>query len=427
MNIKVFGGQSISGEITPSGSKNSAVALLPASILFDKPLTLENVPDITDVDKLHSILNLLGSKTNWNKNEKTMLIDNSSISFETIDSKEVGQMRGTSLLWGPMLARFGKVYFNDLPLGCTLGVRPLDPQYKALRDLGVKIEETKTSVTMDASKAASGEVWLDEMSPTATENVIMFATSLKGKTKIIGAASEPQVQDLCEFLTKCGAKISGFGSSIVEIEGGHKLTPTTHKIWADHYEIATFLAMAAVTRGQIEVNDALPGKMNNIIRTFEKFGIRISYDGTTAVLKGNQAIETDHEGGKSIIVRAQPWPALPVDLLPVFIPLALAGGGQVLFHNWMYEAGLFWTSELSKLGANIIMADPHRVIVHGGARLVGTTIAAPYIIRAVVSMVMTAMIAEGETTILNADSIDRGHPDFVENLKRLGAKVEEVQ
>ena len=427
MNIKVFGGQKLGGEIVPSGSKNSAVALLPSTILFDKPVSFSNVPDITDVNKLHSILNLFGSKTNWNKADKTMLIDNSSLTFEKIDSKEVGAMRGTSLLWGPMLARFGRVYFNDLPLGCTLGVRTLDPQYKALRDLGVKINETESSVEMDARGAKSGEVWLDEMSPTATENIIMFATSLKGKTRVIGAASEPQVQNLCEFLISCGARINGLGSSVLEIEGGHNLTPVKHEIWSDHYEIATFLALGAVTGGQIKVRNAMPGKLTNILRTFEKFGIKITYDGDTAILKGSQRVDINHDGGRSMIIRAQPWPALPVDLMPVFIPLALASSGQVLFHNWMYEAGLFWTSELTKLGANIIMADPHRVIVHGGSKLVGTTIAAPYIIRAVVSMVMTAMIAEGETMILNADSINRGHPNFVENLKNLGAKIEEVQ
>jgi UDP-N-acetylglucosamine 1-carboxyvinyltransferase len=426
MNIKVFGGHKLNGEITPSGSKNSAVALLPASILFDKPLTFSNVPEITDVDKLYSIMLLLGSKINWNKEERTMYLDNSGLSFEKIDSKEVGQMRGTSLLWGPMLARFGEVYFNDLPLGCTLGVRPLDPQYDALRDLGVTIEDTPSSVKMDASKAKAGIVWLDEMSPTVTENVIMFATSLKGTTRVIGAASEPQVQDVCEFLISCGAKIKGVGSSILEIEGGHKLSAKDHKIWPDHYEIATFLAMAAVTGGNIKVNNAMPGKLVSIMRTFEKFGVKVRYEGDVAVFESGQIVKTDHEAGKSIIVRAQPWPALPVDLLPVFIPLALAGQGQVLFHNWMYDAGLFWTSELVKLGANIIMADPHRVIIHGGSKLNGTTIAAPYIIRAVVSMVMAAMLAEGETTILNADSIHRGHPDFVENLKKLGAKIEEA-
>jgi len=425
MNIKVVGGQKLSGEVTPSGSKNSAVALLPASLLFSDPIKFSNIPDITDVQKLYSILMMLGSKVNWNKEDKTMTLDNSEVSFEKIDSKEVGQMRGTSLLWGPMLARFGKVFFNDLPLGCTLGVRPLDAQYKALRDLGVKIQETTASVNMDASGAKAGEVWLDEMSPTATENVIMFATSLKGITRVVGAASEPQVQDLCEFLVSCGAKISGIGSSVLEIEGNHKLMARDHVVWPDHYEIATFLAMATVTGGSIKVHNAMPGRLTNIVRIFEKFNVKVGYEGDAAVIKNPQIDVIGHKAGKNLIVRAQPWPGLPVDLLPVFIPLAIASRGQVLYHNWMYEAGLFWTSELTKLGANIIMADPHRVVVHGGAKLVGTKITAPYIIRAVTSMVMTAMIADGETLILNADSIHRGHPNFVENMKKLGAEIEE--
>jgi len=426
MDIKVVGGQKLHGVITPSGSKNSVVALLPSTILFDKPVTFTNIPDITDVQKLYSILMLLGSKINWNKADRSMLIDNSSLSFEKVDSKTVGTMRGMSLLWGPMLARFKKVAFNDLPVGCTLGIRSLDPQYEAFRDLGVKVRETATSVEMDAKSAKAGNVWLEEMSPTATENVIMLATSLKGVTRVIGAASEPQVQNLCEFLIDSGAAISGVGSSILEIEGGHELKPVKHRVWSDHYEVATFLALAATTGGSIKVNDALPGKLTSIVRTFNKFGIKIKYEGSTAILPPGQQVNLDTDNGRSLVVRAQPWPALPVDLLPVFIPLALSGKGQVLFHNWMYEAGLFWTSELTKLGANIIMADPHRVIVYGGNKLIGSTIAAPYIIRAVVSMIMTAMIAEGESTVLNADSIQRGHPNFVANLKMLGAKIEQI-
>lgn len=428
MDIKVSGGQILSGEIYPSGSKNSAVALIPCSVLFDKAFTFENIPDIKDVSILVDILMKLGSKITWNKEEKKISIDNSKLSFEKMDKKEVGTMRGTSLLWGPMLARFGKVFFEDLPLGCTLGIRPLDPQYKALRDLGVHIEETLTSVKMDAGRAKAGEIWLDEMSPTATENAVMFATSLKGKTRIIGAASEPQVQDLCEFLISCGARINGVGSNIIEVDGGIPLNPHDHRLWSDHYEITTFLAMGAVTGGEIRVHDALRGKLVNIMRIFEKFGIEIVYKGSTAILQKGQKINVNKgEDCKTLIIRAQPWPALPVDLLPVFIPLAIAGkGGQVLFHNWMYEAGLFWTSELTKLGVNIIMADPHRVIIHGGNKLFGAKLAAPYIIRAVVSMVMTTMIAEGDSLILNADALYRGHPHFSENLRKLGAKIEEI-
>jgi UDP-N-acetylglucosamine 1-carboxyvinyltransferase len=428
MNIKVKGNQTLSGDIIPSGSKNSAVALLPASILFDTEVEYHNVPDITDVQKLVDILMKLGSKITWDKDNCTMKIDNSNISYEKLDKDEVKSMRGTSLLWGPMLARFGKVDFYDLPIGCTLGIRPLDPQYKALRDLGVKIEETTTSVNMDAGGAKAKEIWLDEMSPTATENVIMFAASLKGVTKVVGAASEPQVQNLCEFLIDAGAKIKGVGSSILEIKGGHKLRAKVHTIWSDHYEIATFLALAAANGGGIKVHNALPGKLVNIIRTFDKFGIKVDYQGSTAILKAGQKVKLrTRTETKTLIVRAQPWPALPVDLLPIFIPLALsAKGGQVLFHNWMYEAGLFWTSELTKLGANIIMADPHRVVVHGGNKLYGAKLSAPYIIRAVVSLVMSAMIAEGESLILNADALYRGHPKFVENLKKIGADIEEI-
>jgi UDP-N-acetylglucosamine 1-carboxyvinyltransferase len=428
MNIKVNGGQVLSGEIYPSGSKNSAVALLPASVLFDSEVVFENIPEITDVQKIADILMKLGSKITWNKNKKTMVIDNSELSFEKMERQEVGSMRGASLLWGPMLARFGKVFFNDIPIGCTLGVRPLDPQYKAFRDLGVIVEATSTSVNMDARKIKSKEVWLDEMSPTATENIIMLSTSIEGTTKIVGAASEPQVQDLCEFLISCGARITGVGSSVLEIEGGYKLKPKKHKVFPDHYEIATFLAMAASTGGAIKVHDAMPGKLRNIMRTFEKFGIKVDYEGDTAVLEKGQHVHIGKNGNrKTLVVRAQPWPALPVDLLPVFIPLALSSDReQVLFHNWMYEAGLFWTSELSKLGANITMADPHRVIVLGGNKLYGAKMAAPNIIRAVVSMVMCAMIAQGESLILNADSIERGHPNFIENLKRLGGTIERV-
>ena len=428
MNIKVKGGQILSGEITPSGSKNSAVALIPASILFDKEILLENIPDITDVQKLTDILMKLGSKITWNKDDRSMLIDNSNLSFEKMQKEDVGTMKGTSLLWGPMMARFGKVIFDDLPRGCTLGVRPLDPQYKAFRDLGAMVEENLTSVKMDATNARSGEIWLDEMSPTATENVVMLSTSLPGKTRIIGAASEPQVQDLCEFLVKCGAKINGIGSSILEVEGGIKLTPKKHRIYPDHYEIAAFMAMVAATGGTLKVNEAMPGKLNNIINVFKKFGLETEYQNDAILLRGGQNINinSDH-AGKTLTVRAQPWPALPVDLLPIFIPLALsAKTGQVLFHNWMYEAGLFWTSELTKLGANIIMADPHRIIVTAGNKLFGTTLEAPYIIRAVVSMVMAAMIAEGESVILNADALYRGHPHFSENLRKLGARIEEV-
>ncbi len=426
MDIRIKGGQILRGEITPSGMKNSAVCLIPASILFDSAVSFENVPEITDVQRLLNILGKMGSKISWNREKKTLVLDNSNLSLKRLDKSDLGNMRGTSLLWGPMLRRFGRVEFEDLPGGCTLGFRTLYPHYHAFEMMGVKIKKKLNGVVMDARNTKPASVWLSEVSPTATENVIMLAVGLPGKTKIVGAASEPQVQDLCNFLKACGAKIKGIGSNILEIEGTKKLKPVKYRILSDHYEIATFLALGAVTGGRVVVHDFPKEIFTPILNVFEDFGIKIRIFNNSAIVE-NQKIQIKPKDRDILVVKAQPWPSLPVDILPLFIPLALAAKkGQVLFHNWMYEAGLFWTSELTKLGANIIMADPHRVVVIAGSKLRGATLEAPYIIRAVVSMVMAAMISKGDSLILNADALYRGHPHFSENLRKLGADIEEI-
>lgn len=430
MNLKVAGGQVLQGEISPSGSKNSVVALLPASLLFDQPLTLKNVPQITDVDRLVTILTHLGSKIQWDKSQNTMTIDNSQVKFDPIDPTDVNStqgIRGTTLLWGPMLARFKRAESSEQPAGCTLGARPIDAHYQAFLDLGVKVQSTDNHVVLDSSHAKAGPVWLTETSPTATENIIMLAVTLPGTTVITHAAAEPNVQQLCHFFNSCGANISGIGSSILTIVGGQSLTPTEVSIIPDIYEIGTFLALGAATGGRVTVKNSLPQYFTAINREFAKFGINITYSGDTAIVEAGQKPKVAKLSHPQI-VRAQPWPALPVDMLPLFIPLALAApSGQIMFHNWMYESGLFWTSELTKMGANIVMCDPHRVLAIAGNPLTGAVLDAPYIIRAVVSMTMTAMIAQGETIINNADTIHRGHPNFVANLKKLGAKIEEIR
>lgn len=430
MRIKVQGGQVLSGTIIPSGSKNAAVALIPATLLFDKPITLHNVPDITDVAKLTKILESLGSVITWDKSTQSLTIDNSHISQENLDRSNMATIRGTNLLWGPLLGRFRKVKFDNLPGGCTLGIRTLDPHYKAFHDLGVTVKQaTRSSIEMEASKAHSSAVWLSEMSPTVTENILMFAVTLPGTTVITGAASEPNVQCVCRFLTQAGAKISGLGSNTLTITGGLPLHPITFDIISDHYEIATFLALGAATDGEVRVTDALPQHFAPISHEFSKLGIHIEYEGDTAIVRPGQFDHhpVEHKNMPTII-RAQPWPALPVDLLPMFIALSLATphGHQYLFHNWMYESGLFWTSELQKFGANVVMMDPHRVLSTPGTKLYGARVDAPYIIRATVALVMTAMISQGESEIRNADALYRGHPRFAENLRSLGAKIEEA-
>jgi UDP-N-acetylglucosamine 1-carboxyvinyltransferase len=434
MTLKIKGGQCLSGTITPSGSKNSAVCLIPATILFDKPVTLTNIPEITDVSRLVEILTHMGSKITWDKTAKSMTLDNSRLNFESIDQSDVSTtkgIRGTTLLWGPLLARFKKCESSEQPAGCTLGARPLDAHFQAFFDLGVTVKTENNHITLDSSRAKPATVWLLETSVTATENVVMLATSLSGTTTIINAATEPHVQDLCNFLNACGANITGIGSSILTIhpsealrEGGQ---PTTYNVVSDHYEIGTFLALGAITHGEIRVKNAIPEHFLTINREFAKFGIQIQYDGDTAIDPGNQTPVITRTSSP-LIVRAQPWPGLPVDMLPLFIPLALASPGthQVLFHNWMYESGLYWSSELLKFGANVTMCDPHRILTTGGNKLHGAQIEAPYIIRAAIALVMTAMIAEGESVIIHASSINRGHPDFVKNLRSLGAQIEEI-
>jgi UDP-N-acetylglucosamine 1-carboxyvinyltransferase len=429
MTLKISGGQTLQGTITPSGSKNSAVCLIPTTLLFDRPITLKNIPEITDVTRLVEILTHLGSKITWDKTACTMTIDNSKVSFESIDPQDVTSqkgIRGTTLLWGPLLARFKKCESSEQPAGCTLGTHPLDAHFQAFFDLGVTVKTDNSHIYLDAKAAKPATIWLMETSPTATENIITFATSLPGTTTIINAATEPNVQDLCNFLVACRAKITGIGSSVLQITGACPLQPTTHNIISDHYEIGTFLALGAITKGEIKINNAIPEHFTQINREFAKFGLQISYNGTTAVITSGQK-PTITKTTAPMIVRAQPWPALPVDMLPLFIPLALAApSGQVLFHNWMYESGLYWTSELLKFGANVTMCDPHRILITGGNKLAGTTVESPYIIRAAIALAMTAMLANGETIIKNADSIHRGHPNFVKNLKSLGAQIEEI-
>lgn len=427
MNIHITGGQVLSGEITPSGSKNSALAVMTASILFDQPITLGNIPDLSDVSTIINALEKLGSNVTWDKDARKLHIDNSKLAWRRFTASDVTDMKGTSMLWGGLLGRFQKSDFEELPGGCALGARPVDAHFTAFRDLGVIVTEDAEGIIMDASSARAGEVWLTELSPTATANVIMLATKLKGQTKIIGAASELSVQDLCNFLNSAGAKIAGVGSNVLTIDGVDHLGPTNYEILSDHYEIATFLALAACTGGEIKVHNAMPEHFQPIIREFAKFNVKINYDGTTAYVAKGQKVMMGKKPGHTTLLRPQPWPALPVDMLPLFIPLALeAPTGTALFHNWMYESALFWTTELLKFGANVTILDPHRVMTIAGNPLKGARVNAPYIIRATVALIMTALIADGQSVITNADSLDRGHENFIDKLQSLGANIERM-
>lgn len=426
MNIRIRGGQKLAGKVIPSGGKNSAVALIPASLLINQPVTLTNVPEITDVEQLIDILQTSGSRIHWDKRSGVMKIDNSKIDPKKMKKKGHGNIRGSSLLWGPILGRFRELHFEELPGGCALGRRPLDAHLKAFRDLGVKVEKSSRTIKMTALNSRPGRIWLAEMSPTATENAVMFAVTVPGTTTIVGAASEPHVQDTCNFLSKAGAKISGVGSNILAVEGGYPLHSVSYEMLPDHYEIATYLALGAMTGGEVQVNNYIADLFPAINYAFSKVGVKVTPRGNSVVASQDFPPLVDRT--TPISLKPQPWPGLPVDLLPLFIALSLSVPRKALylFHNWMYEGGLFWTAELEKFGANVTLCDPHRVLINTGNSLFGTTVSAPYIVRATVALVLVAMIAQGPSVVLNADALKRGHPHFIENLRRLNADIEEI-
>ncbi|MFC1722324.1 UDP-N-acetylglucosamine 1-carboxyvinyltransferase [Patescibacteria group bacterium] len=426
MNLKIVGKKPLSGTITPSGSKNSVVALIPATILFNKPITLTNVPDIVDVNILVSILKKLESSIDWNKDDQTLTIDNSNLKYKKLTKELLGNIRAITLLWGPMLARFGKIYTESLPGGCTLGKRSSDPHFQALLDLGIEIKTNGNLELIKTNNIEATTLWLTEMSPTITEDILLLTAFTDKKVKIIGAASEPHTQDLCNFLVQAGKKIQGIGSSVLEISGTVNSNKSIkYNVISDHQEIGTYAALASITRGNVKIKKAIPEHFSLINYNFERFGLEVSYQGNTMLVNNGHHGAIISTTNETQIIKAQPWPALPVDILPLFIPLAISRGkGNYLFHNWMYERGLFWTYELLMLGADITLCDPHRVLVRGGTPLKGGIMDAPYIIRGVVALIMAALDAEGESIITNADAVLRGHPNLIENLKSLGADIE---
>mgnify|MGYP001157472970 FL=1 len=424
-NLIVKGGKALNGEITPAGNKNSALPILCATLLTDEDVVINNFPELTDVTKLIELMQELGSYVEWDKEKQVVKINNSGFCKSFGDAGLPLGMRGALLILAPLLIRHGELKIKQEIGGCALGIREIDPHLEVFKSLGaeVKVEET---IEINAKNGLVGNtLWQDYMSVTTTENFIMAAARAKGVSVMINAASEPHVQDLCNFLNQMGAKISGIGSSTLSIEGVDKLHGTTFTISSDHHEITTLLALGAMTGGQVRVNNAIPQHFLLINKTFAKFGVTIKYDKDTAYSESNGKLKVVEPFTKNMLqkVEAAPWPYFPADLLPLMMALAVKAEGSCMFWNKVYEAGFFWIPEMIKFGAHIVMCDPHRVIVFGGKELKPATVDAPNIIRATVALLMVALTIDGESIIHNADSIKRAHPHFVENLQKLGADI----
>ena len=422
----VEGGHRLSGTIEPSGNKNSALPILCATLLASEPVRLLNVPDITDLEKLVGFFTRQGSRITWNRANGEMRIDHSGFAADPLTAEMPAGMRSTVLLFAPLLGRMRRLVVPGNTKGCSLGIRELDPHLEILQALGAIVTEDAGLVLELPDGYHGARCWQDYMSVTATENFLMAAVLAAGESVLINAASEPHVQDLCSMLNTMGAKISGVGTSMLQVTGVRTLRGGTFTIESDYHEIVTFLALGAITGGEVRVERSLPRHFALIARSFAKLGVAIDHDGDTARVRSGQhlAVETTYTSNLLPKIEAAPWPYFPVDLLPCMIALAVRARGEIQFWNKVYEGGFTWLPELAKFGAHLVVCDPHRVIVFGDKPLRPAVVEAPYVIRAAVALYMVAASIPGRSIVRNAEIIKRAHPRFVENLRTLGADVE---
>jgi len=433
-DLIIHGGKPLSGTITPSGNKNSVLPILCATLLTDAKVVLRHVPNITDVEKLVNFFAEQGSVVAWDRAAGTIALDHSSFDAGRLNGELPAGMRSSVLLFAPLLQRMKKITLPTNAKGCSLGIRELDPHLEILEKLGAKITHNPSTglragggLKMSLKGRFRGaRHWPDYMSVTATENFIMAAVLAEGESVLLNAASEPHVQDLCAMLAGMGAKIAGLGTSQLTVTGVAKLKGGVFTINTDHHEVVTFLALGAITGGEVRVKNSLPHHFDLINRSFAKLGVAVEYDGDTAFVRKRQKLVVAEPFTSNLLpkIEAAPWPYFPVDLLPCMIALAVRAEGTVMFWNKVYEGGFTWMSELSKFGAHVVVSDPHRITVFGAKPLRPAVVEAPYIIRAAVALYMVAASIPGQSVVKNADTIKRAHPNFVENLRSLGADVE---
>jgi len=426
--LLVRGGKRLTGRVEPSANKNAVLPVLCATLLTDAPITLRNVPEITDVTRIVEFFGELGSTVRWDKQAKVLEIDHSTVAPGA--SATLPQAMRASIMMIPgLLVRLGEARLEHEVKGCTLGAREIDPHVAVFRAFGADVGQSGHEIVFRATgNGQAARMWLEYASVTTTENFILSALTVKGTSQIVNAACEPHVQEMCTFLELMGARIVGKGTSMVSIEGNGKLGGADYTFSDDFHEVATFLALAAVTGGDIQVRNDHPQHFDLIDRTFEKFGAHVRHENGWSRLEAASKLKVEENFTSHLItkVEAAPWPYIPADLLPIFIALGVKAQGSVMFWNKVYEGGLTWHTELSLFGAHTLLCDPHRLITFGGERLAPATVTSPYIIRVAIALLMVASSIEGESTILDADPIRRAHPNFIDNFVSLGADVQWV-
>ena len=414
---------SLKGKTKPPGNKNAALPCLAATLLTDQEVVIKNIPEIEDVHVIIEILRDLGSQV-VKISDHTYRIKTTDIRRSDIPEKLAKMIRASILFAGPLLARTGKVMLPP-PGGDIIGRRRLDTHFLALKELGAEVLVNEV-FTLQAKKLSGGDIFLDEASVTATENAIMAGVLAEGYTIIRNAASEPHVQDLCNMLNQMGAKISGIGSNIIAVEGVNKLGGTEFKISSDTTDVGSLIGLAAVTRSEIEIEDASPQFLRMIKIVFSKFGIHWITDGKSILVPKEQKLNMVSDlGGMIPKIDDAPWPGFPSDLISIALVVATQTQGTVLVHEKMFESRMFFVDKLIGMGARIVLCDPHRSVVNGPSRLKGSELVSPDV-RAGMAMVIAALCAEGESTIHNVYQIERGYENLCQRLQDLGAKISRI-
>ncbi|MFZ5552604.1 MAG: UDP-N-acetylglucosamine 1-carboxyvinyltransferase [Bacteroidota bacterium] len=429
----INGGKKLKGELVPQGAKNEALQIISAVLLTPEKVIVRNVPDIVDVNKLISLLQAMGVKVEQLE-QGSYSFEAKDINIDYLNSDDFrsrgGSLRGSIMIVGPLLARFGKGYIPK-PGGDKIGRRRLDTHFLGFQKLGAKFnfDSKEDFYRAEAKELHGAYMLLDEASVTGTANVVMAAVLAKGKTTIYNAACEPYLQQLCKMLNRMGAKISGVGSNLLTIEGVEQLHGCEHRLLPDMIEIGSFIGLAAMTQSEITIKNVAYNELGMIPEVFRRMGIQMELRGDDLYIPSQEKYEVESFIDGSILTVADaPWPGFTPDLLSIVLVVATQAKGSVLIHQKMFESRLFFVDKLIDMGAQIILCDPHRATVIGLNRqfpLRAVTMTSPDI-RAGVSLLIAALSAEGKSTIHNIEQIDRGYQNIDTRLNKLGAEIKRL-
>ncbi|MBP7566910.1 MAG: UDP-N-acetylglucosamine 1-carboxyvinyltransferase, partial [Burkholderiaceae bacterium] len=389
-HLIIHGGRALSGRIRPSANKNAVLPVLCATLLTDEPVLLHHVPEITDVLQILDVFRRLGSEVHADFALGQVRIHHRDTRFDPALHRLPEAMRSSVMLVPPLMARFGQARLERDVKGCTLGVREIDPHIEVFERFGGRVERTDDAVAVYADALVANDHWLDYASVTTTENFVLCAAMARGTSTLTNAACEPHVQEFCRFMAAMGAQIDGIGTSRLTVHGGARLRGTEFRFADDFHEVATFLALGAITGGEIEVRNGEPQQFPLIDRVFAKFGVQVKHRDGWSVATADGPLRVAQPFTPNLLpkIEAAPWPYLPVDLLPIFVALGVRAQGSAMFWNKVYDGAMGWTSELSKFGAHTVLADPHRLITFGGLPLTPARVESPYIIRVAIALMM---------------------------------------